>query len=186
MGRDTPAGPAVASRVELRLAGAFGVIRDGAVLSDGELGSRKSRTLLKLLAVERPGLVPVQRIIEVLWAGHPPAAAERNIASLVSRLRGVLGSGVILGGRPGYRLADSPEVNVDLDLAAQYCEHAERKLAAAGPRARAAARPAGSAIRMAMTRSAPVLSAPVYAADPDHLGQAGGGSGPRRRVPRAG
>ena len=63
MGRDIPAGQAVASRVELRLVGTFGVIRDGAVLSEGELGSRKSRTLLKLLAVERPGLVPVDRII---------------------------------------------------------------------------------------------------------------------------
>ena len=139
MGRDSPAGQAAASRVELRLAGTFGVTRDGAVLSEGELGSRKSRTLLKLLAVERPGLVPVERIIDVLWSGNPPAAAEQNIASLVSRLRGVLGSGVILGGRPGYRLADSPEVSVDLDLAARYCEHAERKLAASPAIALAAA-----------------------------------------------
>jgi hypothetical protein len=38
-------------RVELRLAGTFGVLRDGTELADGELGSRKSRTLLKLLAV---------------------------------------------------------------------------------------------------------------------------------------
>ena len=52
-------GPGVSPRVELRLAGAFGVIRDGTELSEGELGSRKSRILLKLLAVERPGLVPL-------------------------------------------------------------------------------------------------------------------------------
>jgi DNA-binding SARP family transcriptional activator len=139
VGREIPAGQVVASRVELRLAGAFGVIRDGAVLSEGGLGSRKSRTLLKLLTVERAGLVPVERIIDVLWAGDPPAAAEQNVASLVSRLRGVLGSGVILGGRPGYRLAESPEVSVDLDLAARYCERAERKLAASPAIALAAA-----------------------------------------------
>jgi DNA-binding SARP family transcriptional activator/predicted ATPase len=130
VGRDIPAGQVVASPVELRLAGAFGVIRGGVVLAEGELGSRKSRTLLKLLAVERPGLVPVDRIIDVLWADHPPAAAEQNVASLVSRLRGKLGPGVIVGGRTGYRLASSPEVSVDLDTAARYCEHAERKLAA--------------------------------------------------------
>lgn len=80
------------------MAGPFGVVRDGIELPEGEVGSRKSRTLLKLLAVERPGLVPLDRIVEVLWDGEPPAAAEQNVASLVSRLRGVLGSGVIQGG----------------------------------------------------------------------------------------
>ncbi len=84
-----------APQVELRMAGTFGVIRDGTEL---------------------------------------PAAAEQNVASLVSRLRGVLGSGVIQGGRPGYRLAAAPQVSVDLDTAARYCDQAERNLA--GRRAR--------------------------------------------------
>src|SRR5271165_1428532 len=114
--------PDGSARVELRLAGPFGVVRDGAELPEGDVGSRKSRTLLKLLAVERPGLVTLDRIVDVLWDGDPPAAAEQNVASLVSRLRGVLGSGVIQGGRPGYRLAGAPEVSVDLDTAARYCE----------------------------------------------------------------
>jgi DNA-binding SARP family transcriptional activator len=105
------------SPVELRLAGPFSVVRDGIELPEGEVGSRKSRTLLKLLAVERPSLVPLDRIVEVLWDGEPPAAAEQNVASLVSRLRGVLGSGVIQGGRPGYRLGGLPAVSVDLDAA---------------------------------------------------------------------
>jgi len=96
--------PGLSPRVELRLAGAFGVSRDGTELSEGELGSRKSRTLLKLLAVERPALVSLDRIVEVLWA-DPPAAAGQNVATLVSTLRGVLGPGVILGSRQAYRLA---------------------------------------------------------------------------------
>ncbi len=127
------------SPVELRLAGPFSVVRDGIELPEGEVGSRKSRTLLKLLAVERPSLVPLDRIVEVLWDGEPPAAAEQNVASLVSRLRGVLGSGVIQGGRPGYRLGGLPAVSVDLDAAARYCEQAERKLAASPALALAAA-----------------------------------------------
>ena len=126
-------------QVELRLAGTFGVSRDGTELSGGTLGSRKSRTLLKLLAVERPGLIPVDRIVEVLWADEPPAAAEQNVATLVSRLRGVLGPGIILGDRHGYRLADSAEVCVDLDAAARYCGQAERKIAASPAIALAAA-----------------------------------------------
>jgi DNA-binding SARP family transcriptional activator len=125
--------------LELRLAGAFGVIRDGRELADGEVGSRKSRTLLKLLAVERPGLVPVDRIIEVLWKGAPPAAAEQNVASLVSRLRGSLGAHVVQGGRQGYRLAAGEALSVDLDTAALLCDQAERKLTTAAALALAAA-----------------------------------------------
>jgi DNA-binding SARP family transcriptional activator len=115
------------------------VTRDGHELADGEVGSRKSRVLLKLLTVERPGLVPVGRIIDVLWAGHPPAAAEQNVATLVSRLRGALGPGIILGGRQGYRLGREPGVRVDLDVAARYCDQAEHRLAIAVSVARAAA-----------------------------------------------
>jgi DNA-binding SARP family transcriptional activator/predicted ATPase len=126
-------------RVELRLAGTFAVIRDGTRLVDGEVGSRKARTLLKLLAVDRPALVPADRIADVLWDGQPPAAAGQNVATLVSRLRAVLGAGIILGGRSGYRLGDGPGVSVDLDVAAGYCDQAERKVAGAAAVALAAA-----------------------------------------------
>ena len=131
MGRSVPAQAASIAHVELRLAGTFGVVRDGTELADHEIGSRKSRTLLKLLAVERPALVPVDRIIDVLWPATPPAAAAQNVASLVSRLRRVLGAEVIPGGRHGYRLAAGSRVSVDLDAAAWYCDQAERKLASA-------------------------------------------------------
>ena len=139
MGKDVSIATAGSRQIELRLAGTFGVIRGGTELPEREVGSRKSRTLLKLLAVERPTLVPVDRIVDVLWAGERPAAAEHNVATLVSRLRGVLGSGIIVGGRHGYRLAGEPEVGVDLDAAARCCEQAKRKLPAAPAIALAAA-----------------------------------------------
>jgi DNA-binding SARP family transcriptional activator len=139
VGKDVSIATAGSPQIELRLAGPFGVIRGGTELPESEVGSRKSRTLLKLLAVERPALVPVDRIVDVLWAGESPVAAEQNVATLVSRLRGVLGSGIIEGGRPGYRLAGEPRVSVDLDAAARCCEQAERKLAASPAIALAAA-----------------------------------------------
>jgi DNA-binding SARP family transcriptional activator/tetratricopeptide (TPR) repeat protein len=134
-----PTGAVSAVPVELRLAGTFSVIRDGTELADGEIGSRKSRTLLKLLAVERPALVPVDRIVDVLWPGGPPAAPEQNVATLVSRLRAVLGTDLIQGGRSGYRLAGGPGVMVDVDAAARFCDQAKGKLASAPAVALAAA-----------------------------------------------
>jgi DNA-binding SARP family transcriptional activator/tetratricopeptide (TPR) repeat protein len=124
--------------VELHLAGAFRVVRDSIELTDGQVGSRKSRTLLKLLAVERPGLVPVDRIVAILWPDGQPAAPERNVAILVSRLRAALGPDLIQGGRAGYRLA-APDVVVDLDEAARFCAQAEGKLEHAAAVALAAA-----------------------------------------------
>ncbi len=139
MGRPDPAGPGGIRQVELRLAGAFRVVRDGTELASGEIGSRKSRTLLKLLAAGRPALIPVDRIVEVLWPGARPAAPEQNVATLVSRLRAVLGTDLIQGGRGGYRLADGPGVVVDLDEAAKLCDQAEGRLARAPAVALAAA-----------------------------------------------
>src|SRR6202044_706041 len=119
----------------------FTVLVAGRELTPGEVGSRKARTLLKLLAVERRGLLSSDRIADVLWdaAGGPPAEPRQAVAKLGSRLRAVVGPGVIRGGRDGYRLAREPEVGVDLDIAARYCEHAELRMptGAAGPPGRA-------------------------------------------------
>ena len=133
------AGSVGATQVELRLAGTFRVIRDGTELTEGEIGSRKSRTLLKLLAVERPAAVPADRIVDVLWPADRPAAPEQNVATLVSRLRAVLGADLIQGGRSGYRLADGPGIVTDLDAAARFCDQAEGKVATAATVALAAA-----------------------------------------------
>jgi len=139
VGRESLAAGSGPPRVELRLAGAFAVILDGDELSGREIGSRKSRTLLKVLAASRPRLVSTEQLADVLWDGQAPAGANRNIASLVSRLRAVLGAGVIRGGRTGYRLGDAADVLVDLDAARRLCDQAERSLAQAPAVALAAA-----------------------------------------------
>ena len=131
MGADLLGGAGVTSQVELQLAGTFGVVRDGVRLADGGLRSRKARTLLKLLAVERARLVSVDRITEVLWDGDPPAEPAQHVATLVSRLRRILGSEVIRGGRQGYQLAGSQAIMIDLDEAARLTSHAERELGTA-------------------------------------------------------
>jgi len=72
--------------------------------------------------------MPVDWIAEVLWAGDPPAEPAQHVATLVSRLRRVLGPEAIQGGRQGYQLAGSPAITVDLDEAARLTGQAEREL----------------------------------------------------------
>jgi len=125
--------------LQLRLVGGFAVIRDGVRVDISELGSRKARTLLKLLAVERGHLVPTDRIVEVLWADDPPAQSSENVATLVSRLRKTLGATALGGGRGGYRLGGPPLVIVDVDDGEALVTEAERRFATGEPALAAAA-----------------------------------------------
>ena len=119
--------------VQLRLVGTFAVACGGTPVAGPDLGSRKARTLLKLLAVERHRTVTADRIAEVLWGAAQPAGPAENIATFVSRLRRILGADAILGGRTGYRLGPPPAVQVDLDEAGRWADEAERRLATAEP-----------------------------------------------------
>jgi DNA-binding SARP family transcriptional activator/tetratricopeptide (TPR) repeat protein len=117
--------------VTIRLAGAFGVVDDATTEVAGGLGSRKARRLLMLLAVDGDRVVSVDRIVDVLWADHPPQRPADNVATLVSRLRAALGPDVIDGNRDGYRLG--APVRVDLREAALLVTEAGRRLAADEP-----------------------------------------------------
>jgi DNA-binding SARP family transcriptional activator/tetratricopeptide (TPR) repeat protein len=124
--------PCDRSETVLRLAGSFTVLRDGTPYT-GALGGRKARTLLKFLAVERHRLVPMDRIVRVLWPDTPPRRPAENVATLVSRVRTELGPDSVAGGREGYRLGRAPALRVDLDEASRLVGEAERRLAAAEP-----------------------------------------------------
>ena len=123
----TPDGSPAPRPVQLRLVGSFAIARDGEPVAGYDLGSRKARTLLKLLAVERPRTVPAEQIAAVLWGDARPARPAENIATFVSRLRRVLGAGIIHGGRPGYRLGSPPAVQTDLGDASRWAAEAERR-----------------------------------------------------------
>jgi DNA-binding SARP family transcriptional activator len=114
--------------LRVRLLGPFAVTRAELPLTERELGSRKGRTLLKLLIVERPRTVSAGRVAEVLWGEHPPARPERVVAQLVSRLRAALGKEALEGGSRGYRIS-SERFEIDLDEAARFIEEAEGRAA---------------------------------------------------------
>ncbi len=107
------------------------VRRDVQVLGAREVGARKARTLLKLLAAAPERLWSAESLADALWAGEPPTRPTENIATLVSRLRAVLGPEVIRGDRSGWGLGQS--VDVDLQSAARLLHQAQACLASHEP-----------------------------------------------------
>ena len=131
----------------IRLASALAVDRPGGDTLEGrELGSRKARTLLALLAAERGALVPLDRIVEALWPDEPPADPAANVATLVSRTRRLLGADLLTATGRAYGLAARGPWVVDLDEAARLTAEAAAR-AAAGEAALAVAA-AGSALEL--------------------------------------
>jgi DNA-binding SARP family transcriptional activator len=105
-----------------------------------ELGSRKARTLLKLLALARGAPVPAERLAEELWGDHQPARPRDQVGVLVSRLRSLLGTERITRNDVGYALhADWLDVE---ELEARVEEAAARLAAGQPTSARATAKAA--------------------------------------------
>jgi DNA-binding SARP family transcriptional activator len=75
------------SRLHFGLLGAFRVDRDG---REVDLGPRLQRALLAILVVDAGHVVPVDRLIDLLWRYEPPAAAIASVQAYVSQLRRVL------------------------------------------------------------------------------------------------
>jgi DNA-binding SARP family transcriptional activator len=100
--------------VEFRILGPLEVVEGGRAL---RLGSRKQRALLALLILQAGKVVSRDRLIDDLWHGDPPAAAETTLRSHISRLRSVLGPSRLLSRAPGYILVLAPE-----ELDAARCE----------------------------------------------------------------
>lgn len=105
--------------VRIRVLGGFGV--DG--VAERNLGRRKARTRLKVLALARGGPVSVDALADVPWGAHVPARPADQVGVLVSRLRGVLGADRLLRSDAGYAVVtDWLDVDEVADLAARAAE----------------------------------------------------------------
>jgi DNA-binding SARP family transcriptional activator/tetratricopeptide (TPR) repeat protein len=100
--------------VEFRILGPVEVVEKGRVL---RLGSRKQRSLLTLLVLHGGKVVSRDQLIDDLWHGEPPAAAETTLRSHVSRLRSALGTSRLQSRAGGYALVLAPD-----ELDAARCE----------------------------------------------------------------
>ena len=97
--------------LELRLLGPLELRCQGETL---RLGGARQRALLALLCLQRGAVVSVDEIVDKLWGESPPASARHMVEVYVSRLRKLLGPGLLLTRAPGYRLDLDPE---SLDVA---------------------------------------------------------------------
>ncbi|MEY2460099.1 MAG: hypothetical protein QOG30_1929, partial [Acidimicrobiaceae bacterium] len=115
-------------------------------LDERTIGSRKARTLVKLLALARGAPVTAEAVVEALWPGDDaPAKPMEQIGVLVSRLRAVLGSDRLTRSDAGWALAIDWLDIVELEA---RVEEASARLTAGSPTAaRAAARAALALVR---------------------------------------
>jgi len=105
--------------VDWRILGPLEVVHEGRAL---DLGRPKQRALLAMLLLAPGKVVSADRLVEDLWDGVPPADAAGALQVQVSRLRQVLGAGVLESRRPGYLLHVDPD---DVD-AARFERFAQR------------------------------------------------------------
>ncbi|MEV6995540.1 BTAD domain-containing putative transcriptional regulator [Streptomyces sp. NPDC093228] len=116
--------------VRLRLIGPLELL---GAQPDNPPGIPKGRAVLlfALLAAHRNRVVSMDTIIDTLWPDHAPPTAPQTVASLVSRLRRVVGTCLERAGS-GYRL-NTTDWQVDVDEAARLTRAAERHLHAGEP-----------------------------------------------------
>lgn len=91
--------------MEFRILGRLEVIEHGQQLA---LGGAKQRALMAVLLL-RPGTAAsVDLLVEQLWGECPPPTAAKTVQVYVSRLRKVLGDGLVETRGRGYALAVDP------------------------------------------------------------------------------
>ena len=100
--------------MDYRLLGALEVSAGGVA---ADLGPPKQRALLALLLLHAGEIVPIDRLIELLWGNSPPRTANHSIQIYVSELRkafeGLGAKGVLSTRPPGYQLdVDSGSIDI--------------------------------------------------------------------------
>ncbi|MEN3306005.1 MAG: hypothetical protein V7603_2207 [Micromonosporaceae bacterium] len=123
--------------MEFRVLGPLQIVAAG---REWSVGSARQRVTLAVLLLERNRVVPVERLIDALWAENPPQTARAQVQICVSALRRLLaaagGPDLLQTVHPGYLLRCAVG-SVDLDVFERLVE-AARGDAAAGRTAPAA------------------------------------------------
>jgi len=95
---------------------------------DEKLPGRQGRLAFVYLTVNRLSTVSRDELADALWPSEPPAAVDSSLSSILSKLRGALGSSA-LEGRSELRLVLPPGSWVDLEAASDAIHRAESAVA---------------------------------------------------------
>jgi DNA-binding SARP family transcriptional activator/DNA-binding beta-propeller fold protein YncE len=93
--------------LEFRLLGPFEVRRHGTPLP---LGGQRQRALIASLCLRPGAVLSVDELVDQLWGESPPPTVRHMVEVYVSKLRKLLGPGVLLTRAPGYLLDIDPEL----------------------------------------------------------------------------
>ena len=85
--------------MQYAILGPLEVVRDGEPVP---LGGLRQRAVLARLLVDAGRVVPVDRLIDDVWDGRPPATAHKTLQKYVSELRKVLGQCAVRTSGGGY------------------------------------------------------------------------------------
>ncbi|MEV4537475.1 BTAD domain-containing putative transcriptional regulator [Asanoa sp. NPDC049518] len=99
--------------VRFRVLGNVEVCVDGALVDIGHL---RQQCVLVALLVEPDGVVPIDKLVDRVWADRPPQRAVGTLRSYLSRLRGVLAAAanVDIARRPGGYVLTVDPMAVDM------------------------------------------------------------------------
>jgi DNA-binding SARP family transcriptional activator len=94
---------------EFRILGPVEVLLDGRVVP---LGGQRQRSLLAVLLVHHGQVVPLDRLVDLLWGDRAPKTATTSLQNGISQLRRELGADVVETRAPGY-IVDVDPATVD-------------------------------------------------------------------------
>ncbi|MER5226043.1 AfsR/SARP family transcriptional regulator [Streptomyces flaveus] len=89
-------------------------------------GSPQQRALLAALLLREGRTATASELIDALWGEEPPSQALAAVRTYASRLRKVLGSGVLVSESGGYAIRSLGEGALDLALAQELAADAEK------------------------------------------------------------
>jgi basic membrane lipoprotein Med (substrate-binding protein (PBP1-ABC) superfamily)/DNA-binding SARP family transcriptional activator len=114
--------------MDFRLLGALEVSAGEVTL---DLGPPKQRAVLAILLLHAGEIVPIDRLIDLLWGDDPPRTANHSIQIYVSNLRkafeGAGAKGVLSTRSPGYQI-DAPADSIDVRRFEAHVREGTRKI----------------------------------------------------------